>query len=469
LNKGEVVYIFGGNGDHATVKRADKDSGPTVDRTIGMVATPALAGENCVVVTHGYVKGLDLSSGYAVGDKLWVGDNGGVTTTRPVAPAHSTFVGVVIRATNNGIVFVSVQQGDHLEYLHDVLLDENTLADGDVLTYDDATGLWVNAPSAGGGGGAESLDDLSDATITSTLQWPGPFVTTTGTGAPTSGTGNVGEFYIDFTNPAVGVLYGPKQPDNTWPSIGNQAVEWTAGGGVPVNNVGRLGAGKYFFQVLTLPPSLTGQIWGPYTDAGVGESSVLSYNQSTRQWTASNTEVVMPTDGGNWAAQQGTVSGNYTINPQVATYFLLTLTANGNFGTVGVPRLLQDNRAARITIALQQGGSGGYTVTWPSSFKWPGGVAPTLSTAVGEVDIFEFVTFDRGLTWYGASLNATGGGGALVQSDFVDPYSYIGVAPSGSATSASVWNITRIEMDTGFPVTIATGVAWDDRLTETYS
>lgn len=64
---------------------------------------------------------------------------------------------------------------------------------------------------------------------------------------------------------------------------------------------------------------------------------------------------------------------------------------------------------------------------------------------------------------------SAGGGGALVQSDFVSPYSYIGVAPSGSATSAAVWNITRIEMDTGFPVTTATGVAWDDRLTESYS
>jgi hypothetical protein len=153
LNKGEVVYIFGGTGDHATVKRADKDTASTVDRVIGMVATAAAPNENCTVVTHGYVRGLNLSTGYAAGDKLWVGDDGGVTITRPAAPAHATFVGTVVQATVNGVVFVSIEQGDHLEYLHDVNIDSNTLTDGDVLTYDSSTSLWVNAPSAGGGGG----------------------------------------------------------------------------------------------------------------------------------------------------------------------------------------------------------------------------------------------------------------------------------------------------------------------------
>lgn len=40
-----------------------------------------------------------------------------------------------------------------------------------------------------------------------------------------------------------------------------------------------------------------------------------------------------------------------------------------------------------INIILKQGGSGSYTVTWPANFKFPGGSAPTLSTAVGAKDI----------------------------------------------------------------------------------
>jgi hypothetical protein len=51
----------------------------------------------------------------------------------------------------------------------------------------------------------------------------------------------------------------------------------------------------------------------------------------------------------------------------------------------------------------------------------------------------------------------------------VDPYSYIGIAPVSSSEAASVWFITRI--DIGPPVVVATasGVAWDDRLTASYS
>ena len=55
------------------------------------------------------------------------------------------------------------------------------------------------------------------------------------------------------------------------------------------------------------------------------------------------------------------------------------------------------------------------------------------------------------------------------RSDFVDPYSYIGIAPVGSAESAAVWKITRIEIvGNTITVTVATNVKWDDRLTETY-
>jgi hypothetical protein len=91
--------------------------------------------------------------------------------------------------------------------------------------------------------------------------------------------------------------------------------------------------------------------------------------------------------------------------------------------------------------------------------------------ALGTPSDGDVLTYDSttGVWAAAAPTGGGGGGGASVLSDFVDPYSYIGVAPSGSATSAAVWDITRIEMDTGFPVTTATGVEWDDRLTETYS
>lgn len=58
-----------------------------------------------------------------------------------------------------------------------------------------------------------------------------------------------------------------------------------------------------------------------------------------------------------------------------------------------------------INIILKQGGSGGYTVTWNSAFKWAGGVAPTLSTAVGAKDIITCQYDSADDEWYCTASN----------------------------------------------------------------
>lgn len=52
-----------------------------------------------------------------------------------------------------------------------------------------------------------------------------------------------------------------------------------------------------------------------------------------------------------------------------------------------------------FTLVLVQGGTGSYTITCPA-IKWPGGITPVLSTAVGAVDYLSFVCVD-GSTWAG--------------------------------------------------------------------
>jgi hypothetical protein len=55
--------------------------------------------------------------------------------------------------------------------------------------------------------------------------------------------------------------------------------------------------------------------------------------------------------------------------------------------------------------------------------------------------------------------------------DLVDSSTYCGVAVAGSANSASVWKITKVTFaDDGSVATtgVASNVAWNDRLTETY-
>lgn len=44
-----------------------------------------------------------------------------------------------------------------------------------------------------------------------------------------------------------------------------------------------------------------------------------------------------------------------------------------------------------ILVEISQDGTGSRTVTWPSTVKWPSGVAPTLSTGANKTDIFAFI------------------------------------------------------------------------------
>ena len=59
-------------------------------------------------------------------------------------------------------------------------------------------------------------------------------------------------------------------------------------------------------------------------------------------------------------------------------------------------------QASSITMYISANSSGtAYTIAWPSSVKWPGGTAPTLTNTANAVDIFVFTTYNGGTDWYG--------------------------------------------------------------------
>jgi hypothetical protein len=143
LSVGEVVYLFGAAGDLASVKRASNSSEATSSKTVGVVSVGADSGANVTVTTLGYVSGIALGS-YTAGDALWLGSTPGTfTVTKPVAPAHTVFVGVVARANSgNGIMYVKCQNGYEIEELHNVKI--NGVSDGQFLRYNSASTVWVN-------------------------------------------------------------------------------------------------------------------------------------------------------------------------------------------------------------------------------------------------------------------------------------------------------------------------------------
>lgn len=91
-------------------------------------------------------------------------------------------------------------------------------------------------------------------------------------------------------------------------------------------------------------------------------------------------------------------SGTQTINCSDVTYWKGTLVGNiTGFNLNSIPA----GGPYTLTMKLIQGGSGGYTVTWPSNVKWPDGTPPTLTTAVGKYDMVGLVTDDGGSSWTG--------------------------------------------------------------------
>lgn len=141
INRGQVVYIFGASGDKASVKLADNSGDYTSSRTLGIVRENIAAGQTGWVTTQGQVAKLQLGS-YNEGDVLWLDSiPGGFTKTKPVAPRHSVFLGIVERANNgNGIAYVKPQNGYEIGELHDVKI--TSPANNQVLAY--TTNIWEN-------------------------------------------------------------------------------------------------------------------------------------------------------------------------------------------------------------------------------------------------------------------------------------------------------------------------------------
>jgi hypothetical protein len=83
-----------------------------------------------------------LGGTWADGDAVYLGATAGaITKTKPYAPDHLVYLGVVERANaGNGIMYVRVQNGYELDELHDV--SAQTPADNNTLIYNSSNNLW---------------------------------------------------------------------------------------------------------------------------------------------------------------------------------------------------------------------------------------------------------------------------------------------------------------------------------------
>lgn len=146
LTKGTVVYINGAIGQNSTVAKALATSDATSAQTLGLVTVNLPNNTVGKVTIIGLVDDINTSA-FTDGQQLYLSPTvaGGFTATKPHAPNHIVYVGVVEYAHPvHGKIFVKVQNGYELDEIHDVLIQSP--ANNDVLTYDAATDLWKNRP-----------------------------------------------------------------------------------------------------------------------------------------------------------------------------------------------------------------------------------------------------------------------------------------------------------------------------------
>lgn len=92
--------------------------------------------------------------------------------------------------------------------------------------------------------------------------------------------------------------------------------------------------------------------------------------------------------------QSATGDGTTTIDWKLGNKFKFTFGAQADTFTFTAP-----TNPCNILLMLVQDGTGSRLATWPATVKWPGGVAPTLTTAADSIDIIAF--YYDGTDYYG--------------------------------------------------------------------
>jgi hypothetical protein len=172
INKGQAVYVSSATGTNMIVSKASNTSEATSSKTLGLLETGGVTNDQVYVITEGLIDGIDTSTA-TIGDPVWLGTNGDLIfglVNKPYAPAHLVYIGVVTRVqSQNGEIFVHIQNGFELKEIHDV--SALTPSNNQALKYNSSTGLWQNG---------DVVTSVDITTSTSGVSISGGPITTTG-------------------------------------------------------------------------------------------------------------------------------------------------------------------------------------------------------------------------------------------------------------------------------------------------
>jgi hypothetical protein len=416
ITKGQPVYMFAAAGDRVSVKLASNTSDTTSAKTLGVCAENIAAGQAGMVLCQGVQDGLNLSA-YSPGDTLYVGATAGtLTSTKPYAPNHLVYVGVVERANmGNGRLYVRIQNGYELNEIHDV--SAQSPSNGKTLIYNATTSLW-EAANLTAGTGISIGNGAGSITVTNSA--PDQTVAlTAGTGISTSGT------YPNFT-------ITNSAPDQT--------VSLTAGTGISTS-------GTYpSFTITNSAPDQTVALTGAGTTSITGtypNFTITSNDQYVGTVTSVTGTSPVASSGGTTPAISLASGYGDTQNPYASKTANYVLAApNGSSGVptfraivaADIPTLNQNTTgtASNVTgtVAIANGGTGQTTAN--TAFN---ALAPSQTSNSGK-----YLTTDGTNTSW---ATVSGGSGATISNDTstaTDIYPLLATATTGSLSTVNTSN-----------------------------
>jgi hypothetical protein len=102
----------------------------------------------------------------------------------------------------------------------------------------------------------------------------------------------------------------------------------------------------------------------------------------------------------NTAEKQVTVAiSTNTLTLDLNTASLFDVSLNANITTLTLSNVQSSGLTSSFALVFTADGTA-RTVTWPASFDWPSGTAPTITSTNGKKDVFIFFTYDGGTNWY---------------------------------------------------------------------
>ena len=202
MAKGSIVYINGAVGGVPRINKAQGNNDTNSARTIGLVKADIAEGENGFVIIEGELQNVstaDSSGIIGAGIQLYLSPTipGAFTRTKPSAPNHLVYVGVVVTASTganlDGKILVGIQNGYELNEIHDVSISAPVAA-GQVIKRNAGNTLWINSAIV-----SADVSDATDAATANTLvrrdaNGAAQFVELTVTGGTTFGEESLVQF-----------------------------------------------------------------------------------------------------------------------------------------------------------------------------------------------------------------------------------------------------------------------------------